>query len=197
MATTRLALLMEMAPDSGCPYAWRALDSRQLSTLPDRSDNSEWLLAKGPFGSSRAVVSCWEGMPVLTGLYFEPEQSLPAAEAATGAVRTLLDNLWCEHPDEAARLNMLVVGTPLQVAVWQALVTIPAGETRSYAQVAQAAGWPRAIRAAASAVGSNPVSWLIPCHRVIRTDGSLGGYYWGLAMKRAMLAHEGASVPLP
>jgi AraC family transcriptional regulator of adaptative response/methylated-DNA-[protein]-cysteine methyltransferase len=81
-------------------------------------------------------------------------------------------------------------GTPFQLAVWQALRTIPPGETRSYREIAAAAGRPAAIRAAANAVAANPVAWLVPCHRVIRADGSLGGYRWGPACKKAMLAWE-------
>ena len=77
-----------------------------------------------------------------------------------------------------------------QEAVWQALRAIPPGETRSYAQLAAAAGQPRAVRAAGSANGANPVAVLIPCHRVIRSDGSLGGYAWGEGIKRELLTRE-------
>lgn len=192
MAAARHALLLEMAA-AGRPYGWRPLSSRRFSAVPAVTEPGEWLVPDGPFGHSRAVTGCLEGLPVLCGLYFEPEPSLPTAESAPSDVRALLSHLWCEHPESDARLNLLVTGTPLQVAVWQALVAIPIGETRSYTEIAQAAGSPRAVRAAASAVGSNPVSWLIPCHRVIRADGSLGGFYWGLDMKRAMLGREGAS----
>ena len=89
-----------------------------------------------------------------------------------------------------------VHGTPFQLAVWQALRRIPKGETRTYAQLAAAVGRPGAVRAAGSANGANHVSLLIPCHRVIRTDGSLGGYAWGLAIKARLLQREGALLPL-
>ena len=69
---------------------------------------------------------------------------------------------------------------------------IPSGRVTTYAEVARAAGRPRAVRAAASAVGRNPVSWLIPCHRAIRGTGGIGGYHWGLPVKRAMLSMEAA-----
>lgn len=193
MAAARHALFVEMAAEAGRPYCWRPLSSRRFSTVPAVTEPGEWLLSGGPFGRSRAITGRLEGLPVLCGLYFEPESSLSPAEAAPSDVQALLSSVWCEYPKPDARLNLLVTGTPLQVAVWQALVAIPVGETRSYTEVAQSAGSPRAIRAAASAVGSNPVSWLIPCHRVIRTDGRLGGFYWGLDMKRAMLAREGVS----
>lgn len=87
-------------------------------------------------------------------------------------------------------LALLVRGTNFQYQVWNALLRIPAGRVTTYSEVAQAAGNPRAVRAAASAVGDNPVAWLIPCHRVIRKTGELGGYRWGLERKAAMLAWE-------
>jgi AraC family transcriptional regulator of adaptative response/methylated-DNA-[protein]-cysteine methyltransferase len=84
------------------------------------------------------------------------------------------------------------IGAPFAIKVWEALMRIPSGQVTTYAEVARAAGNPRAVRAAASAVGRNPVSWLIPCHRAIRKTGGLGGYHWGLPVKRAMLALEAA-----
>lgn len=89
-----------------------------------------------------------------------------------------------------------VAGTPFQEAVWQALRRIPKGETRTYAQLAAEVGRPGAVRAAGSANGANHVSLLIPCHRVIRTDGSLGGYAWGLEIKARLLQREGALLPI-
>jgi methylated-DNA-[protein]-cysteine S-methyltransferase len=81
-------------------------------------------------------------------------------------------------------------GTPFQIRVWRAIARIPWGETRSYAWLARAAGRPRAVRAAANACGKNPLSIVIPCHRVIASDGSLGGFSGGLALKRKLLALE-------
>lgn len=89
-----------------------------------------------------------------------------------------------------------VAGTPFQMAIWEALRRIPKGETRTYAQLAAEVGRPGAVRAAGSANGANHVSLLIPCHRVIRTDGSLGGYAWGLDIKAKLLQREGALLPL-
>jgi AraC family transcriptional regulator of adaptative response/methylated-DNA-[protein]-cysteine methyltransferase len=85
-----------------------------------------------------------------------------------------------------------LMGSPLNIKVWEALLRIPPAHVTSYTQIAAAAGAPRAVRAAASAVGRNPISLLIPCHRVLRASGELGGYHWGLPLKRAMLAHESA-----
>jgi len=83
-------------------------------------------------------------------------------------------------------------GTPFQRAVWGALATIPPGQTRSYAQLATGLGCPKAVRAVGLANGSNPISVVVPCHRVIGSDGSLTGYGGGLERKRWLLKHEGA-----
>jgi methylated-DNA-[protein]-cysteine S-methyltransferase len=83
-------------------------------------------------------------------------------------------------------------GTPFQRAVWQALLHIPAGATSTYADIARAAGSPKGVRAAGAAIGRNPVSIIVPCHRVIGHDGGLTGYSGGLHRKEALLALEGA-----
>ncbi|MEO8618823.1 MAG: methylated-DNA--[protein]-cysteine S-methyltransferase [Sphingomicrobium sp.] len=90
-------------------------------------------------------------------------------------------------------LPLDVQGTAFQEKVWRELRKIPLGETRSYADIAAAVGQPGAVRAVGTANGSNPVAVLVPCHRVIRSDGSLGGYAGGLDRKRQLLAAEGAS----
>jgi len=97
-----------------------------------------------------------------------------------------------EHPQSAPELPIDVRGTAFQEAVWRELRRIPVGQTRSYADIAQAVGKPDAVRAVGTANGSNPVAVLVPCHRVIRSDGSLGGYAGGLDRKRRLLSAEGA-----
>lgn len=92
----------------------------------------------------------------------------------------------------AANIPLDVRGTAFQEAVWRELARIPPGETRSYAELAAAAGRPKACRAAGSANGANPVAVLVPCHRVVRGDGSLGGYAYGTAIKQELLRREGA-----
>jgi len=89
-----------------------------------------------------------------------------------------------------ARLPLDVRGTAFQTRVWESLRAIPFGETRTYAEVARAIGAPKAVRAVGTACGANPVSLLIPCHRVVGSDGSLHGYRWGLKRKKALLARE-------
>jgi AraC family transcriptional regulator, regulatory protein of adaptative response / methylated-DNA-[protein]-cysteine methyltransferase len=88
------------------------------------------------------------------------------------------------------RIPLDIRGTVFQRKVWDQLRRIPAGETRSYGQIARAIGAPRAVRAVGSACGANPVALVIPCHRALRTDGSLGGYAWGLARKKKLLDIE-------
>ncbi|OBY28666.1 methylated-DNA--[protein]-cysteine S-methyltransferase [Leisingera sp. JC1] len=85
-----------------------------------------------------------------------------------------------------------MIGAPLQIKVWEALLRIPSGHVTTYSELASAIGSPKAVRAVGTAVGRNPVSWLIPCHRALRKSGALGGYHWGLPVKRAMLAYEAA-----
>jgi AraC family transcriptional regulator of adaptative response/methylated-DNA-[protein]-cysteine methyltransferase len=97
-----------------------------------------------------------------------------------------------ETPMAAHDLPIDVAGTAFQEAVWKELRRIPPGETRSYADIAAAIGEPGAVRAVGTANGSNPVAVLVPCHRVIRSDGTLGGYAGGLDRKRQLLAAEGA-----
>jgi len=95
-----------------------------------------------------------------------------------------------ERPGIAGAIPLDVQGTAFQEAVWRELQRIPLGETRTYAQIAAAIGRPGAVRAAGSANGANSVAVLIPCHRVVRSDGSLGGYAWGEEIKRELLARE-------
>ena len=88
--------------------------------------------------------------------------------------------------------HLFVKGTNFQVNVWRALLRVPEGSLISYKQLARLTGNPAAIRATASAVGANPVSYLIPCHRILRSTGELGGYHWGIERKRALIAWDSA-----
>ena len=110
-----------------------------------------------------------------------------------GGLKALIEGVLAaiEKPLAMRDLPIDVAGTAFQEAVWRELRKIPAGETRSYAQIAAAIGQPKAVRAVGTANGDNHVAVLIPCHRVIRSDGSLGGYAGGLDRKRKLLAAEG------
>ena len=103
-------------------------------------------------------------------------------------------------PPGGARVPTLalhVKGTNFQLKVWEALLRVPDGSVTTYGAIAAAIGDPSASRAVGTAVGSNPISYLIPCHRVIRTNGELGGYAWGADRKRVMLALEAARADEP
>jgi AraC family transcriptional regulator of adaptative response/methylated-DNA-[protein]-cysteine methyltransferase len=89
-------------------------------------------------------------------------------------------------------VGLHLLGTPWQIKVWQALLAIPDGRIATYRSIAQGLAAPKSSRAVGTAVGRNPISWLIPCHRVLGSDGALHGYHWGLPRKRAMLAVEAA-----
>jgi AraC family transcriptional regulator of adaptative response/methylated-DNA-[protein]-cysteine methyltransferase len=97
------------------------------------------------------------------------------------------------RPTSGGELPLDVQGTAFQWRVWQALLAIPPGETRTYQQLARAVGRPRAIRAVAGACAANRVAVVVPCHRVVRSDGSLGGYRWGMPRKEKLLAAEAAA----
>ncbi|MFV2001804.1 MAG: methylated-DNA--[protein]-cysteine S-methyltransferase [Paracoccaceae bacterium] len=94
--------------------------------------------------------------------------------------------------EQSVQSRLHLIGAPFQIKVWQALLNIPSGHVTTYSEIASAIGNPRAARAVGTAVGRNPISWLIPCHRALRKSGGLGGYHWGLPTKRAMLAWESA-----
>jgi len=93
---------------------------------------------------------------------------------------------------ETGNTQIHLMGAPFQIKVWEALLAIPSGHVTTYSEIAGAIGHPKAVRAVGTAVGKNPISWLIPCHRAMRKSGGLGGYHWGLPVKRAMLAYESA-----
>jgi len=109
-------------------------------------------------------------------------------DEAPDRIATWVDSAFGQGSD--ARLHL--IGAPFQVKVWEALLKIPSGHVTTYSEIAAGIGNPRAVRAVGTAVGRNPVSWLIPCHRALRKSGELGGYHWGLPVKRAMLAWESA-----
>jgi len=108
-----------------------------------------------------------------------------AAEALIRQINAVL-----EGRQEARSIALDLQGTPFQKRVWQTLLKVPRGTTWSYSQLAEKIGNPRAVRAVASACARNPVGLIVPCHRILRCDGSLGGYYWGAERKRALLDME-------
>ena len=119
-----------------------------------------------------------------------PRAALERDDVAMADVMAALVTLCEGHGGPGLPVD--VRGTAFQARVWSALREIPAGETRTYTAVATAIGEPTAVRAVARACASNPVALAIPCHRVVRSDGSLAGYRWGLEVKRAILQRESA-----
>lgn len=149
---------------------------------------SGWGLAETPHG--KAYVA-WQDR-ALCLLEFADCIASPAFEP------TLRDDTqaceWAQQAFSQAAKRMMVTflqGTPFQRRVWQALQGIPIGSTFTYQELAQSMGMPTAARAVGSAVGANRIAVVVPCHRVVRSDGGLGGYKWGLARKQALLESEG------
>ena len=99
---------------------------------------------------------------------------------------------WVHAAFGSGAAPLYLIGAPFQIKVWEALLRIPSGHVTSYSEIAGCVGLPKAVRAVGTAVGRNPISFLIPCHRALRKSGGLGGYHWGLPVKRAILAWEAA-----
>ncbi|SFP81599.1 methylated-DNA--[protein]-cysteine S-methyltransferase [Tranquillimonas alkanivorans] len=155
----------------------------------------------GPFGRMLAMATD-RG---LCGLAFAEETGDAAAYAdmtARWPAATFLEDATAVRPHVEAAVSgrgettLHLIGAPFQIKVWEALLSIPTGHVTTYGEIARAIGSPKAVRAVGTAVGRNPVSWLIPCHRALRKSGGLGGYHWGLPVKRALLAAEAAQTKL-
>jgi AraC family transcriptional regulator of adaptative response/methylated-DNA-[protein]-cysteine methyltransferase len=163
-----------------------------MRQLPPQSEPS-YGFAETPFGECCIVFSN-DGICALTfpedheGAFFDLDRRFPETdfrqndEKAARLVHNIFEN------GEKPVLNP--IGTDFQLTVWHALQRIPAGKTTTYALIAEAIGRPKAVRAVGTAIGANPIGFLIPCHRVIRTDGGLGGFRWGLECKKKMLEWE-------
>jgi methylated-DNA-[protein]-cysteine S-methyltransferase len=122
-----------------------------------------------------------------------PGEAVEAGDAP--AVRTRLESYFAGDLTAIDAIEVETRGTPFQQAVWAALRRVRAGTTCSYADLARAIGSPSAVRAVGAANGANPIAIVVPCHRVVASDGSLCGYGGGLARKRWLLEHERARLP--
>ncbi|WP_049578903.1 methylated-DNA--[protein]-cysteine S-methyltransferase [Streptomyces sp. SBT349] len=152
-------------------------------------------VADSPYGPLTLVAT--DG--ILSGLYMTDQRHLPPASSfgervglSTAPFAAVVEQLDAYHAGELTEfdLPLRLEGTPFQRAVWEQLTRIPFGETRTYGQLATALGNPHASRAVGLANGKNPISVVVPCHRVIGADGSLTGYGGGLARKRRLLDFE-------
>ena len=170
------------------PSAWRD---------GGRGETIRWTTFDSPIGEM-LIAATAKGICRLT--FDDSEGSLkrlfPNADVVRddGGLKQLAEGALAaiEHPAAIPDLPIDVAGTAFQEAVWRELRKIPAGETRSYAEIAAAIGQPKAVRAVGTANGDNHVAVLIPCHRVIRSDGTLGGYAGGLDRKQKLLEAEGS-----
>lgn len=156
-----------------------------------------WGRFPSPFGEALAFAT----ERGLCGLAFTAETGFDAAFADMAARwpgATLREEAEAIRPWVEAALggageaSLTLIGAPFQIKVWEALLAIPSGEVTTYSAIAAQIGSPAAVRAVGTAIGRNPISYLIPCHRALRKSGGLGGYHWGLPVKRAMLAREAA-----
>jgi len=164
----------------------------KMRQLPPQSEPT-FGFAVTPFGECCIAFSN-EGICALTfpedreSAMFDLDRRFPETdfrqndEKAARFVRQIFEN--------REKLVLHPIGTDFQLSVWHALQRIPAGETTTYALIAEVIGRPKAVRAVGTAIGANPIGFLIPCHRVIRTDGGLGGFRWGLECKKKMLEWE-------
>ena len=162
------------------------------------------MLRLSPFGSALVMVT----ERGLCGLAFADqggEQAAladmrgrwPNARYAEDSARTVVhaqrifdSKLW--RPNTP--LRVVLIGTDFEIRVWETLLSIPMGKAATYSDIAKKLGNPKGARAVGAAVGKNPVSFVVPCHRVVGKSGNLTGYHWGLTRKRAMLGWEAAQV---
>jgi methylated-DNA-[protein]-cysteine S-methyltransferase len=155
----------------------------------------EALIVTDETGCLRAFdwADCEESMLRLLRLHYGGRRLTDGA--APAPVRRALSGYFAGDLGCLATIEWRTGGTAFQRLVWQALTTIPLGQTSSYGALAAKLGCPKAVRAVGHANGANPISVVVPCHRVIGSGGSLTGYGGGLARKRWLLNHEGASLP--
>jgi|TARA_R110002094_G_scaffold213710_1_gene184136 AraC family transcriptional regulator of adaptative response/methylated-DNA-[protein]-cysteine methyltransferase len=195
------ATVTEAIYDAGYGSASRFYEERKMGMKPSVWKNGgagatvHWANIATTLGPMM-VAATDKGVCCLS--FNESEEKLherfPKAQLQQGGddFQMLLDQVVAqvEAPGRPHNIPLDVQGTAFQEAVWQELRKIPEGETRSYADIAAAIGKPRAVRAVGSANGANNVAVLIPCHRVVRSDGTMGGYAYGLEIKRRLLERE-------
>jgi methylated-DNA-[protein]-cysteine S-methyltransferase len=162
--------------------------------VPDTQPLRSFDSVPTPLGQLLVVFSGDE----LAGLYFDGHARTPDRSGRRGGpatpMRSVTDQLGEYFGGARTRFDVPLrfEGTPFQMAVWSALVEIPFGQTSTYSQLAERLGRPRAARAVGAANGQNPISIVVPCHRLIGASGDLTGYGWGLDRKQRLLELEGA-----
>lgn len=161
-------------------------------------------------GAGMSLKYGWAPTPFGKGLFVMAERGLAGLAFSDGDDEAAFEDMhrrfpaadWARDDEAAGRtalhafgggrgpLPIVLIGSPFHIQVWKALLRVPVGATTTYGQIAAWAGKPRAYQATGGAIGANPISLLIPCHRAIAKDGRLTGYHWGLARKAAMLGME-------
>ena len=173
------------------------IEQSKVSLVPiDQLDGPVYFgWSVSPFGSCVILLQS----DSVVGLAFKTDQT-------DNQIETSMKARWLHNITKFQRLNMDKIseniflknlpikisfsGSKLQTEVWKALLEIPMGKTTTYSDISRRTSHSTAVRAVASAIGQNPIAWLIPCHRVIRKSGELGGYRWGLKIKEMMLLNE-------
>lgn len=160
----------------------------------------EYAFHESPFGpmliASTKVGLCYLGFPEKKEGLSILRKRFPRATLIekTNAFQRAVTKLFEKSGKKAPSVKAHLKGTPFQLAIWKGLLKIPHGKLTTYGLLAKHVKKPRALRAVGTAVGQNPLALLIPCHRVIPADGSLGGYHWGPDCKAAILEWEGVSL---
>lgn len=160
------------------------------------SKKIEFGFAESPFGEI-VVARTWDGVCDLQFLDYNRLETIHELAARWGeytpttqsdTMAETVERVVFEGYDHPLKLD--VTGSDFQIRVWREVMKIPFGHTASYQQIAEGIGQPAAVRAVATAIGQNPVAVIIPCHRVIHNDGTIGEYHWGRDLKRRLLDWE-------
>ncbi len=165
-----------------------------IKIIESDTKNLKYGIHKTPFGTCAIAISD----EVICKMSFETDENQFLTELHTEwteckieediiATEDMIQKIFIE---KVTHFTLDVKGTDFQRKVWQEVIKIEEGQTKTYGEIAKNIEDPQAARAVGTAVGKNPVAYLIPCHRVIRSDGDLGGYRWGEALKEKLLAHE-------
>jgi AraC family transcriptional regulator of adaptative response/methylated-DNA-[protein]-cysteine methyltransferase len=166
----------------------KLLDIGALHFIPAAAGNGEicWGISNSPFGNMFLAASR-QGITHLSFFDRDETEALAVLKRDWPAAVLHRDDSLAQQRHSGA---LLVKGTAFQKLIWQALLKIPCGETISYGKLAEKLGMKGAAQALGQAVGANRIAYLIPCHRIVRSDGALGGYRWGMDRKMQILGRE-------
>lgn len=163
------------------------------SETRDTEMEIRWGISESPFGKMFLALSP-RGITHLSFFDDDESESIAVLRRDWPKARLVRDDSPAREFNAGKSHRLHVIGTPFQIRVWKALLEIPEGGLSTYGRLAEKIGMPGASRAVGNAVGANRISLIIPCHRVIRADGGLGGYRWGPGRKKEILAAEGSLI---